>query len=290
MREIGSASVDRLTTAGLLDLKQMLVDARQQRREVDDDLGEARKEYASRRGELDRKERSLFKPFFKKRIAALGDLVPEAQGEVERLEAWSEATHVDMDFATGERAESAYAALVRAFEQVAGSKAIWDITADRDTDRVAERSAACRTLDRKPVAFDFASSDLVRFQGKAMRFGNANGDPMLIYPGMILMPRADGVFALLDLREVRLDASPVRFIESERIPDDAQVVDRTWAKVNKNGTPDRRFADNHEIPVVRYGQLKFSTASGLNEEYQVSNAEGALAFGRALDAYKAALG
>ena len=48
------------------------------------------------------------------------------------------------------------AALVRAFEALRQSKAIWDITSDRDTDRVRERSAASRTLDRKPVRIDWS--------------------------------------------------------------------------------------------------------------------------------------
>lgn len=57
-----------------------------------------------------------------------------------------------------------------------------------------------------------------------------------------------------------------RFIEEAPIPPDSQVVGRTWAKVNKDGTPDRRFKGNYEIPIVGYGRLTMTSTTGLNEE------------------------
>lgn len=289
MRVIGSLGVESLTSPGLVDLRQMMIDAREQRGEVEADLSEARREHESLRGELTRKKRSWFRSFFKARIAALEGLVPEAETEVERLEAWRETTHIDVDFDTSDTAKKAYAALVRSYEALRQSQMIWDVTADRDTNRVVERSAASRTLDRTPVKLDYAKSDLIKFDAQALGFGNANGEDILIYPGMILMPRADGAFALLDLRDVDLDASGVQFIESEQVPDDAKVVDQTWAKVNKDGSRDKRFQGNYQIPVCLYGKLKFTSASGLEEEFHFSNVEGATNFGRAYDAYRAAL-
>jgi hypothetical protein len=48
---------------------------------------------------------------------------------------------------------------------------------------------------------------------------------------------------------------------------------KTWAKVNKNGTRDKRFKSNYQIPVVRYGNIRLSTQTGLREEYEFSNYE-----------------
>ncbi len=123
-----------------------------------------------------------------------------------------------------------------------------------------------------------------------MGLGNANGEDMLFYPGMILMPRSDGAFALLDLRDVEVAWYEQRFIEEEQVPADTEVIDRTWAKVNKDGSPDRRFKGNYEIPVCRYGRLSFSSPSGLREEFLLSNSAAALTFGKSLDAHKKALG
>ena len=48
------------------------------------------------------------------------------------------------------------------------------------------------------------------------------------------------------------------------VPADAQVVDRTLLYVSKNGTPDRRFSNNRQLPVALYSQINISSSSGLN--------------------------
>lgn len=289
MREINSASVEQLTSHSLIELRDLIAKARSQRKEVDQDLAEAQATHEAGSAELGRRQRSWFRWFMKRRIAELEASVPEAADEVQRLTEWQGLTHIDVSFETSDAAQRAYGALVRAFEALRQSKAIWDITSDRDTDRVRERSAASRTLDRKPVQIDFSSSDLVRFTGHAIRFGNINGEDILIYPGVVIMPRADGAFALIELREVDLQYHAVRFIEDQAVPPDAAVVGQTWAKVNKNGSRDMRFRDNYQIPVVQYGRLLFTSPGGVQEEYQFSDANAAGEFARAFDTYKVAL-
>ena len=81
--------------------------------------------------------------------------------------------------------------------------------------------------------------------------------------------------------------SDTRFIESEQVPRDAEVVGETWQYVNKKGGPDRRFKNNRRLPIVRYGQLRFESSTGLDLDYQVSSREVthnvAFAFGTLLD-------
>ena len=122
-----------------------------------------------------------------------------------------------------------------------------------------------------------------------MRFENINGDDILIYPGVAVIPRADGVFALIDIRELKIDMEGVRFQETEGVPNDAEVVGHTWAKTNKDGSPDRRFKDNYQIPICLYGQIAFRSQTGVTEEYMISNAEAALAFVNAVQVYQKAL-
>lgn len=64
---------------------------------------------------------------------------------------------------------------------------------------------------------------------------------------------------------LQIDIGTTRFIEDERVPTDAQIVDRTWRYVNKKGGPDRRFSDNRELPIVLYETLHFQSPTGLNE-------------------------
>jgi len=289
MREIGSASVEQLTSHSLIELRDLIAHARTQRHEIEFDLLEARSLHQSESNELGRRQRSFFRFFYKRRIAELEAALPNSTAEIERLEAWLESTRIEIDFETSVAAKKAYAALVRAFETLRGSARVWDITSDRATHRVIERTSASRLLTRHPAAVEFSSSDLVKFEGRPMRFQNVNGEDILLYPGVAMMPRADGAFALIDLRELQSEFHTVQFIEDEAVPADANVVGQTWAKVNKDGSPDRRFRDNYRIPICLYGRLLFTTPGGVEEEYQFSNAEAAGNFARAFDAYKAAL-
>lgn len=55
------------------------------------------------------------------------------------------------------------------------------------------------------------------------------------------------------------------------VPKDAKVVDKTWLKVNKNGTPDKRYKGNRQVPVCEYGRVVIESGNSLYVEIQSSN-------------------
>lgn len=63
---------------------------------------------------------------------------------------------------------------------------------------------------------------------------------------------------------LRVTAGTERFIENPRdVPSDARQVDRTWQYVNVKGGPDRRYKNNPQLPVMRYGTIHLTTSDGL---------------------------
>lgn len=289
MRAIASASVETLTSESLRDLRDMIVAARRQRMEVDRDLTEARQLLSEQKDDLQRRRSSIFRWFYKKRIATLEADLPTTTAEVDRLAGWSKQTVIKMDFEETEAARAAYAVLVRAFAGLRASSKLWDLTSDRDADRVRERTVANRVIERHPIRLEFARNDLVEFNGQAMCFENHNGEDIYLYPGIALMPRADGAFALVDIREIEIEGAAKGFHEEEGVPPDATVIGRTWAKTNKDGSPDRRFANNYEIPVCSYGYITFRSPGGIREEYMFSNVQAVEAFYLAFLAYQQAV-
>jgi hypothetical protein len=289
MNEIASASVDVLTSTSLLPLRDLISKAREQQAQVKADLKEAREEDARLQSELNRRKGSLFRWFYRRRIAELDIALPVTKAEVERLSNWQDSTKVAVTFEASDDAQRAYSSLVRAFDALKLSVKKWDVTADRSTNQFVERTLAHRNVNRHLVTFEFSSTDLIRFSGRAMRFENINGDDILIYPGVAVIPRADGVFALIDIRELQVTVDGVRFHETEGVPQDAKVVGQTWAKTNKDGSPDKRFNENYQIPICLYGQIAFRSPTGVTEEYMVSDANAALAFVEAVNIYKNAL-
>ena len=175
------------------------------------------------------------------------------------------------------------------FEQLCQSHRVWDTISERGVDRAVERTTAHSRIERRPVRFQRGFCDLIDSEWPVPHLENANGGDVYLFPTFLLYRVSATNFALLEYPEVEASYRQQRFIEDEEVPADAVVVDHTWAKANKDGSPDRRFSNNYQIPVVRYGKLRLSSATGLNEEYLISNDERLRAFSRSLDALIASI-
>jgi hypothetical protein len=177
---------------------------------------------------------------------------------------------------------------VDAFAALAQCERKWDTVSRVDADQVRERTTAVQKVDRKPVAFDLGVCDLIESEWKVPHLANANGGDLYLYPGFVLLHISADAFALVDVSEVEVNSGSAPFIEEEGVPSDAKIVGQTWKKANKDGSPDRRFANNHQIPVVEYGTLRITSPSGLNEEYLLSHVEAVAQFGSQWKEFKRA--
>jgi hypothetical protein len=115
--------------------------------------------------------------------------------------------------------------------------------------------------------------DLITWDTKIPRFQNANGGDIYLYPGFILYRAAKAAFSVIDYHDVKITLSGVGFQEEETVPSDATVIGQTWKKSNKDGSRDKRFTNNYQIPLVRYGGLALKSGTGLWEEFLLSNAD-----------------
>ncbi len=100
----------------------------------------------------------------------------------------------------------------------------------------------------------------------AMKVGK---ETLLFLPDVVL------VVEKLKVGAVAYDALSINwqdsiFIEDGTVPDDAEVLYYVWKHPNKSGGPDKRFANNFQIPVCRYESIYLSSRNGLNELLQVS--------------------
>jgi hypothetical protein len=96
---------------------------------------------------------------------------------------------------------------------------------------------------------------------------------LFLFPGFILYRAAKEAFSVIDFHDVNGKSVLVKFQEERSVPKDSTVVGRTWAKANKDGSPDKRFVNNYQIPIVAYASLSLKSDTGLWEEFQFSNPE-----------------
>ncbi|MBV7532852.1 DUF4236 domain-containing protein [Chitinophaga sp. sic0106] len=83
-------------------------------------------------------------------------------------------------------------------------------------------------------------------------------------PERLLMKRGN-VFAAVFYKNLLVAGQITNFVESDRLPSDARVVDYTWHYVNKNGDPDKRFSYNPRIPICAYSEYTFTSDTGIFE-------------------------
>lgn len=288
--EIRSGSNDEITSVGLRALRQLLAESHVEYHRSLEELPAIRAQSESASARAHKWERGrVLKHLLKKRYASIQQDSSAAKLELDELEKQIETCRIALEIDLEAGIESTYGALLNSFRALAACERSWDATAETDIDRVRERSSASFALTRSSVTLDCSGCELLLSSRSAMRFPNANGGDLFLYPGMLLVYNHAGSFALIDLNEVRVEYSRTRFIESERVPVDAPVVGETWEKVNKDGSRDRRFADNRKLPVVEYGTLRFVSAAGLNEEYLFSNPAKAEKFKAAFSAHQASL-
>lgn len=194
--------------------------------------------------------------------------------------------YVKLDIECDQEIKNKYDKVVEAFKNLATSNKIWKITGSYLQDTRINRSSASTLVKKTEVSFGIKSIDDIKSQFETLWMKNSNGTDMYFYPSFVVMFSTLKKFALIGLDEIALNHGEVRFVEAGSIPRDSNIIDETWAKVNKNGSPDKRFKGNYQIPIVKYGEINLSTKTGLNEEYQFSNYEYSESFSKVFTDYQ----
>lgn len=279
---IKSDEAETLTTDGLQELKEILLDCYQERRDLEIEISQTKSKLIFATILLVLSYLLIFGFFmkwFKKNKR-------ETKGYLADLKNQLEGCFVDVGMDLDPKIEEHFIRLSVDYKQLINSEKIWDVTSSVSIDRKATRSAASHTVTRKQVKFGFKNIDIIRSKYDALYFENANGGDLYIYPAFIALVDSKDKFGLIDIRDLKFNFHGQKFLEEEKIPADSKVIGETWAKVNKNGTRDKRFKDNYRIPICLYGEFSFRSETGLNEAYSISSHEKAEKFARSMEEYQ----
>ena len=180
-------------------------------------------------------------------------------------------------------AESAYQALHDAFKELISCSCAWHIEASgevKDIHAWKKHSGASTLVRRKPIAIKYEAPHFVSTNLSVPKIP-AGLQSLYFFPDRILVYEAGKVGAI-SYSDIRFEHINQRFIEDDRIPSDAMVVDHTWKYLNKNGRPDKRFKDNRQLPIALYSDLRFKSSTGLNKLIEVSRPDMGISLQEAL--------
>lgn len=168
-------------------------------------------------------------------------------------------------------ARAAYEAVTSAFDGLHGCAAKWHIDsggAVRDIHTWKRNAGVEHLLDRRPTVFSYSLPSVIKsnITPPAIRSGK---ETLYFLPDFLLVVQNKKVGAVAyDNLSIRWQDS--NFVEDGTVPRYSEILWHTWKHPNKSGGPDRRFANNHQIPVCRYENIHFTSNNGLNELLQVS--------------------
>ena len=287
MQDIESEDVGVLSCDGLSHLHDVLVKARDERASAEREQQKIDRHLDRCRREHRRLKASLFSRLFREsKIDHLAAQIRVAREDLEEARVYVDDCRVLIRSQFSEECKRSAAELMRAWGRASRCQRIWDVTAQGGVNKVAERTAADVVIERREVPVTKARYPLLQTTEACWWIENTNGPDLYFYPAFVVLEDGDR-FALLEYSEIRTELKFSLFSEDEAVPTDAEVVSHTWAKVNKDGSPDRRFKDNVQIPQVKYGTLTLTTSSGLCERYMFSNWDAAQALYEALQRHAA---
>jgi hypothetical protein len=270
-----------LTTAGIAEFRQLLDRARTEHAETARELAAAQTSERIAMGKYHSwKNGWMLRRLMKTRFAALGAAAEESTDRRSELEEQESLARLGTQIDIPDSLKATFSRFSDAFVQLARSNRVWDTVSHKAINQFTERSLASRAIKRKPVQFRLGRCEVIQSDWQVPHLENANGGDLYLFPLFVVYFAGEQSFALLEYKDIQFVCDTTHFHEEEAVPGDSKVVGTTWAKTNKDGSQDRRFKENYQIPIAEYGKLVFRSSTGLNEEYMLSSLVSCHAFAK----------
>jgi hypothetical protein len=173
-----------------------------------------------------------------------------------------------------EETASRYSEVREALEDLASSEGIWRLP---DSARLPKTGEVAPSPERVPARVGLLPTPGIKADVPV--WGIEVGDERIFFFPEGALIYKDDRYDPLPYNSLKVAFSSGRFFEEEDLPDDAEVVERTWRFSRPDGSPDPRYKkDNVEIPILHYGLLEMSTPSETKVRLEVSDRHAAARF------------
>lgn len=271
-QDFGGGDLKSMTSPGLGCFKEILLATQKREREIRSDVVKAKWQVA-----LSWTVRALawstLTPAFSKSLRTKVDTAVAArQTEVANLKQNLAASRVSVSFNMETAVAGPHLRMLEAFDRLSKSSRSWALQTSQQIDRKKARSAAGTVVSRRLLWVGRQSDSLVDTADLPLAIGIQNGQATaFFYPGFVLVvSKGRDDFAIVNLTDLDVSYCKTLFTEAESIPSDAVMIRKMWAKSNKDGSRDRRFKNNRELPVMVYGEVTMNARGGLCEAFMFS--------------------
>ncbi len=174
------------------------------------------------------------------------------------------------------------------FSALKTSKKLWVIETSQRVMNTKTNAGAGRNLTRSQLTLKktkanrtigfgvFSNAPCFKLKGKQCT--------ILFLPCDIIIKKGKHIVAC-SYENLEICTGTTNFIETDPVPKDATIIRYTWQFVNKDGSVDRRYANNRQLPVCQYGRIMLQAGDQIGVEIHVSNAAATANIGTAYRYY-----
>lgn len=211
----------------------------------------------------------------KRKPSKNAELINSHSAELNVLKESLDNTGYDVDNSVSPQTLSLYEETCNSFEKLLMAQKIWIQTSK--IQNTEAKAAASSIVDIKETTLGVGVFNYIKskFDTPIFPFGN---QLLYIYPEFAIIAQSPAKFEVVGYENISIVYTTIRFHEPGLYPSDAEKIGSTWEYVNKDGGPDRRYVNNRQVAVVRYGGIIISIKGHQSVTYQVSNANLADAF------------
>jgi len=188
-----------------------------------------------------------------------------------------------LQYKLDKEARTKFLAVQNSFKMLVNSEAVWRVVS-RETSWDWKRNAGATSLiKRRRIKVGYMLPPFIQTRIK-VPYLSLGKTQLFFLPDQVFVFQ-DKRYGAIDYVSLNVDFVPTRFIEDEGVPRDAQIIDYAWRYIRKDGGPDRRFNNNYQIPVVRYGYIGLFSKTGFKQQFHISNLAYAQNFSQTLSDY-----
>lgn len=178
---------------------------------------------------------------------------------------------VDLEYSFDAEAQEEHTRRIDAWTILAEGDKEWQVTSEQHTANTRVNAGAGRSINRIPCIIKKGRPFYIRTNVDTVEIV-LKKETLIILPDKVFVVRGKKV-GLVAYKDFAISVSSTNFAEDEAVPKDARVIGSTWQFVNQNGTPDRRYKNNKQIPICQYGTVRLNSAFGvgINVELLISN-------------------
>ncbi len=166
--------------------------------------------------------------------------------------------------------------LDQAMSELINNKSVWQIITKVANASVKTNAGASSSVNRKSVKFIKKKPYFLKTDATCYNIKLQN-DNIFILPDRIMVKGKKG-WGAIEYAELDITVASQIFIEDGVVPKDAEIIGYTWQYVNKNGSPDKRYKNNRQLPKCNYGALSVVSGNALNILLHISSINHAKSF------------